>query len=248
MLTPGNFGAFFFRRELDELGKKAVVVGERCGCLWACRRTGAGSVLRASPLKEGVAAALPSRDTLRLVQAFQGILPLKAGQNVLEVPLNSPNVISHVAGTVLNAAQVEHKGEEFAFFRDGLSEAVIHTFVELEKERDVILARLGLSVYGASSEGLMCTLMEEPCPESLKCFKSLDDPSGFSHRYVLEDAACGVAMLVSLGEAYDVPVPLTRAYLTIACSINRTNYRHSGRTLENLNLAGLSTTELLERL
>lgn len=248
LLTPGNFGSFFFRRELDRLNKESVVVGERCGCLWACRRRAPGKVFSASPLKEGTVAALPSRDTPKLIGAFQGILPLKAGKNVLEVALNSPNVISHVAGTVLNAAQVERQGEDFAFFRDGLSESVIQTFAQLEQERDEVFAKLGFSVYGAPSEGLMRTLMREDCPAGLLRFKSLEGPSSFSHRYISEDAVCGMAMLVSLGETYGVPVPLNRAYLTVAQYINRTDYLRQGRTLENLCLTGLSPEELLDKL
>lgn len=248
LLTPGNFGSFYFRRELDSLEKESVVVGERCGCLWACRRRAPGKVFSASPLKEGAVATLPSRDTQKLIAAFQGILPLKAGKNVLEVSLNSPNVISHVAGTVLNAAQVERQGEDFAFFQDGLSESVIQTFALLEQERDEVLAKLALSVYGPPSEGLMRTLMGENCPPGLLGFKSLEGPSSFSHRYVSEDAACGMAMLVSLGETYGVPVSLNRAYLTVAQSINRTDYLRQGRTLENLCLTGLSPEELLEKL
>lgn len=248
LLTPGNFGAFLFRRELDSLKKESVVVGERCGCLWACRRRAPGEVFSASPLKEGTVAALPSRDTQNLIAAFQGILPLKAGKNVLEVSLNSPNVISHVAGTVLNAAQVERRGEDFAFFRDGLSESVIQTFAQLEQERDAVFAKLELSVYGPPSEGLMRTLMGENCPPGLLRFKSLEGPSSFSHRYVSEDAACGMAMLVSLGETYGVPVPLSRAYLMVAQSINHTDYLRQGRTLKNLSLTGLSPEALLEKL
>lgn len=248
LLSPGNFGAFFLRKALDELGKQAVVVAELCGNLWACRRTAPGEVLVAMPLKEGAIAALPVADTQTVIDAFQGILSLKAGKNILEVSLNSPNVISHVAGAVLNATQVERKGDAFAFFQDGLGEAVIHSFIRLEAERDAVMSKLGLSVYGASSEGLMRKLMDPNGPESLRFFRSLDGPSSFSHRYVSEDAACGVAMIVSLGQQYGVPTPLTQAFLTIAGSINETDYLQNGCTLENVGLAGLTAEQLLAKL
>ena len=167
LLSPGNFGSFAFRRLLDQQGKQDVSVAELSGNLWACRRTAPGEVLVAMPLKTGTIAALPARDTQRVVDAFAGILELKAGKNVLEVSLNSPNVISHVAGAVLNATQVERRNEQFAFFQDGLSETVIQTFIQLEKERNAVMDKLGLSVYGASSEGLMRKLMDPNCPKAL---------------------------------------------------------------------------------
>lgn len=248
LLSPGNFGSFIFRRLLNENGKQDVLVAELSGNLWACRRTAPGEVLVAMPLKEGTIAALPAADTQQVIDAFQGILALKAGKNVLEVSLNSPNVISHVAGAVLNATQVERKGNEFAFFQDGLGEAVIHSFICLESERDAVMNKLGLSVYGASSEGLMRKLMDPECPESLHFFRSLDGPSSFSHRYVSEDAACGVAMIVSLGKQYEVPTPLTESFLTIAQSINGADYFQNGCTLQNVGLSDLSVTQLLASL
>lgn len=248
LLSPGNFGSFVFRKLLDAQGKQDVSVAELCGNLWACRRTAPGEVLVAMPLKEGTIAALPSADTQKVIDAFQGILQLKPGRNVLEVSLNSPNVISHVAGAVLNATQVERKGAAFAFFQDGLSETVIQTFIRLEAERDAVLNKLGLSVYGASSEGLMRKLMAPNCPEALYYFRSLDGPSSFAHRYVSEDAACGVAMIVSLGKSYGVPTPLTHAFLTIAQSVNRENYLATGCTLENVDLQGLTIESLLAAL
>lgn len=248
LLSPGNFGSFCLRKRLDEQGKHDVVVAELCGNLWACRRTAPGEVLIAMPPKEGVVAALPAKDTEKVIAGFRGILAVKAGQNVLEVSLNSPNAISHVAGAVLNATQVERKGDDFAFFRDGLSETVIQTFIQLEAEREAVLNRLGMRVYGASSEGLMRKLIDPNCPEALYYFRSLDGPSSFSHRYVSEDAACGVAMMISLGRQYQVPTPLTEAYLTIAQSINHEDYLQTGCTLENVGLVNLSAEALMDSL
>lgn len=212
LLSPGNFGSFGFRKALDEADKNSTIVAELSGCLWACRRTAPGEVLIALPPKVGTVAALPAHDTQKVVEAFRDILPLQTGKNVLEVSLNSPNVISHVGGAVLNATQVERNGDTFAFFKDGLSESVIRSFVALEGERNAVMERLGLSVYGGSSEGLMRKLMNYDGSPALSYFRSLDGPSSFSHRYVSEDAACGVSMLVSLGRKYGVPTPRPRPF------------------------------------
>lgn len=249
LLNPGNFGSFFFRRALDALGRQEVLTAELCGCLWACRRTAPGVTLVASPLKDRLkTAALPARDTGRVIEAFREMLPLEEGSNVLEVSLNSPNVISHVAGAVLNAGGIERKGEAFAFFLDGLGENCIQCFGALEKERNAVMERLGLAVYSPSSEGFMRLLMDRGSHPELDLFRSLDGPSGFSHRYVSEDAACGSAMLVSLGRQYGVPTPVTGAFLTIAGLLGGQDYAAGGRTLETLGLAGRTGEQLLAAL
>ena len=248
LLNPGNFGSFFFRRELEKAGKTGVLLGELSGCLWACRRTAPGEVLSANPLKTGRAAALPSADTPELIRAFEAAFPLEPAKNVLEASLNSPNVISHVAGAVLNAVEIEKRGKEYAFFLEGLGEPVLRCFAVLEKERNAVLEKMGLSVYNPSSQGFMRSIMDRDSHPELDWFRGLDGPSSFQHRYVSEDAACGMAMLVSLGECCGVPTPLTRSFLTIAGAINGADYLKEGRTLQNLGLGGLTPETLSARL
>lgn len=246
LFSPGNFGSFFLRNKLDALGKTDTLVGELAGNLWACRRTAPAEVIVSGPLKTAHVAALPSGQTDALIRALSDFLPAKAGKNVLEVSLNSPNVISHLAGAVLNGTQIERMGERFAFFRDGLGETAIGLFSALEKERAALFAALGFSEYSPPSEGLMRRLLDTSCHD-VDIFRSLDGPSSFAHRYVSEDASCGVAMLVSLGEACGVSMPLTEAFLRICGAINGTDYLQTGRTLRNLALPS-DVSELMRTL
>ena len=90
--------------------------------------------------------------------------------------------------------------------------------------------------------------MDRTSRPELDYFRALDGPSDFSHRYVSEDAACGMAMLVSLGKEYQIPVPFLEALLVITQAINGEDYLVSGRTLENLGLNGLTKEELRKKL
>ena len=236
LFCPGNFGSFYLRRQLDALGKTDTMVGELSGNLWACRRTAPGEVIVAGPLKTARIAALPSADTEALIWAIADFLPAKAGKNVLEVSLNSPNVISHLAGATLNATLIDKMGENFAFFRDGLGQTAIACFNVLENERNALFETLEFESYNPPSERLMCKLMDRSCRE-MDIFRNLDGPSSFAHRYVSEDAACGVAMLVGLGRMARVPMPLTEAFLSICSAINCTDYEKNGRTPKNMDLA-----------
>lgn len=249
LFSPGNFGSLILRRELDDLGTPGVYTAELCGNIWACRRSAPGEVLVATPIKSGIkAAAFPSCDTQEVIERFAGVLPLIPGMNVLEVSLNSPNVISHVAGAVINAVDIERKGKEFAFFLHGMGEVTLRCFAVLEAERNAVMEAVGMEVYSPSSEGFMRILMDKDSHPELDYFRKLDGPSDFSHRYVSEDAACGMAMLVSLGKHYGVPTPFAEALLTIAGALNGDHYMETGRTLGKMGLGGLTKEELINKL
>ncbi len=245
LFSPGNFGSFLLRRELKRLGSEGVYTAELSGNLWACRSHAPGEVLVASPIKPGIKmAALPASDTDAVIRIFEGVLPLTAGTHVLEVSLNSPNVVSHVAGAIVNAVEIERRGKDFAFVLHGMGEAMLRFFAALERERNAVMEALEMDVYSPSSEGFMRMLMDRGSHPELDYFRSLDGPSDFSHRYVSEDAACGMALLVSLGEQYQIPTPFARAVLVMAGVLNGDDYLASGRTLETLGLGGLSFAEL----
>ena len=191
-------------------------------------------------------AALPAVDTPRLQAVLDGILETSPASNVLETALNSPNVVTHVAGCVPNAAGIDRSGGKFAFFRDGLSASVIKCSAAVEAERDAVLERLGLARYmqvTALSEKLM-----QGTPPGFEAFVELDGPGNLRHRYVEEDAMCGMSLLVSLAEACGVDVPVSRSLLCLAGVFNGTDYAESGRNLKNLGLAGLAPQEILVRL
>ena len=249
LFSPGNLGSYWMRKALQKTGQeKDVVTADLCGNLWACRRTAPAEVLIASPGGEKRAAAFPAADTPEAVKAFSVMFPMAPCANIFEAALNSPNVISHVIGAILNAVQIEQMKEAFAFFRHGLGEVCVHCMGILEKERNAVMEALNLAVYNPDSSAFMHMLMDTSNHPQLDMFRSLDGPSSFSHRYVSEDASCGVSLLVSLGTAYNVPTPVNSAILTLAGAINETDYLSYGYTLQNLSLDGISVSELIGRL
>ncbi len=239
LFMPGNMGAYLLQKSLKAAGKNNVIVAETSGSLWACRRRIPGQVFIALPAKAKTIAAYPTCDTPKAVEAFSAVMEVAAGENVMEATLNSPNVVSHVGGSILNAVQIEKMGDEFALFEHGLSEVYIKCMNGLEAERTAVVQGIGLKVYGPGDEGLFRTLMGDT-PAPLMGFRSLEGPSSLAHRYVSEDANCGVALLVSLGKAYGIPTPLSECFLQIASHINDTDYLAVGYTLENLGLDGLT--------
>lgn len=237
LYNPGNLGAVVLMNRYPALRDvPGLVLAELSGCIWACRITGENEVTIALPVGPKRVAAWPSDRTEEAVRRLAPFIPVSPATNVIEAAVNSPNVITHLAGTVFNVARVEKKGEDFAFFRHGMSETVVSMFTKLERERNAVLERAGLRIYDPSSERFMLTLMDETSAPQLDTFRSLKGPSSMKHRYMAEDALCGVPLLISLARHYGIPVPLTESFLTIASAINDRNYYEEGYTLANLGL------------
>ena len=237
LFNPGNLGAVVLSRQNPELlAVPGLILAELCGCLWACRITGDTEVTIALPLSKKRLAAWPTERLPEAVQRISELFPVMPATNVVEAAVNSPNVITHLCGTLFNVAPVEQRGEEFAFFREGMSETVVRMFSKLEKERNAVLEKAGMQIYEPSSEAFMRILMDDSIAPQFDVFRSLKGPSSMKHRYLSEDAFCGVSLLISLARHYRVPVPLTESFLTIASAVNERNYYEEGYTLQNLGL------------
>ncbi len=249
LFNPGNFGSVQMRRALTQKAPATldVLTADFSSCLWACRRTDAGEVTVAFRLESPKRlSAFPAKDTQKVLSELQGILPVEASTNVLEAVLNSPNVVSHVGGAILNAVQIEKMGNKFAYYLDGLEESVIRLTACLEEERNGVLRALSLAVYSESSEAFTRSLMAYGQNPDLDVFRSLGGPDSLNHRYVTEDAACGVSMLVSLGQRLGVNVSVTLATLQIAGALLKRDFMREGLTLEKLGITGTTAQQILD--
>ena len=95
-----------------------------------------------------------------------------------------------------------------------------------------MLKALEMEWYAAPVQPFMNMLKERGNYPELEAFRNLSGPDGLNHRYITEDAGCGVALLVSLAETCGVEVPVTEALLTLASWLTGKDYRRTGRTWE----------------
>lgn len=231
LLVPGNLGSVVLCREWRDAGKRCAVLAELAECLWACRKTGEGRYVSAMSPGTKRIAALPSTDTDKALAAFGDLFSLVAGRHILENSLNSPNVISHVSGTLLNLGGIAEKGEAFALFEHGLSEGYVRCMTLLEEERDVVLKACGFECFAKPVAPLMALLEDIAHHPEMAAFRSLKGPDSVHHRFIEEDAACGVAMLYSLAQKYHIDIPVTTALLILAGKLTNEDYMRNGRTL-----------------
>lgn len=71
-----------------------------------------------------------------------------------------------------------------------------------------------------------------------------EDIDLFTHRYMIEDIALGLAFLVSVGDWAGVPCPVASGLLAIGGAAVGRDYRATGRTWENIGLASGSMEDI----
>lgn len=232
LLIPGNLGTVVFHRVFREWGISCELLAELAECPWACRRLEPGRYVSAMPLGLRRIAAFPTADTPDALACFTDLFPLKAGENLIENCLNSPNVLTHLPGILLNLGGIAQKRERFALFVDGLSDAYVRCVELMEGERNEVLKAMGMECYAPPVGPLFAALKEPEIHPELAAFRRLAGPDSLEHRYISEDAACGVALFVSLARKYKVNAPVAEALLALAGRLTGKDYCRIGRTWE----------------
>ena len=236
-ISAGSMGSILFRQEMAKAGcTKDIIIGELEGNLFPCRLYENAEGFIGMPFKPRTAAAFPARDNERLIAKLSELWPCGAATNVFETTLNASNIVVHLGGSILNTGLVEQT-ENFCFYKQGLTPAVLKVIEATAAERDALNEKLGYTVR--SSVGFMKQLADKEGFPQFDSFRGLEGPLTMQDRYFFEDAQSGSTFLASLGEALGVDTPLARAFVAIASAINGANYAATGVTMERLGMAGL---------
>ncbi|SHJ79747.1 NAD/NADP octopine/nopaline dehydrogenase family protein [Hespellia stercorisuis] len=224
-----------------KIAGKDVLTGEMQGNIYPCRLLADGSLISALPYKEKAVAAFPSGDNDRFAEVLSEVYPCHPVKNVFQATLNSPNTSIHLAGTILGTAKMETM-EDFRLYRDGLSPSVAELIGVVEAEKEKVMDRMGYEMGRASGE--IKALMQYDQHPQLDIFRGLEGPTGINHRYVTEDAYAGNSLLLSLGRAFAIEMPVLAGLLAIASALNRTDFYEQGRTMERFGLNGMTPEEI----
>jgi opine dehydrogenase len=246
VIGPDNGGSLVFTNIFKKEGLKVDVNIAGIGmAYYPCRLTGPAKVLVALPRSARRIAALPAKNTDKVINKLnklKGIHDFVPGTNVLEMALSSPNTVIHLPGSVLNTGAIEQAGGSYYLYRQGITPSILRCVDAVDRERMALFKALGYTVTSPSV--LLEKVAKHPEYPELEMFRGLIGPTSMQHRYIMEDAYTSTALMVSLGEMIDVPVPVTKCFLTLASLINQTDYLREGRTVEKLGLSGLSVEEL----
>jgi opine dehydrogenase len=246
-LPPGTFGSYVMTKAIRDAGNRARFAFAETGTLpWLTRKHGpatAAITARATRLPTGV---FPGRAQAQAAAVIRGAFPaLEPVEDALSAALMNAGPIIHPPLILMNAGPLEHF-ERWDIHNEGTQASIRRVTDALDAERIALRVALGYAAphfpladhYRADGEEWMY---------GRKVHKKLTDSKDWSekivladHRYMREDIEQGLAFLVSVADWAGVACPVARGLLSIASAVLGRDLRASGRTLENLGLAGLS--------
>jgi len=251
ILHPGRtLGALEFAKVIRDNGCTAdVTVAEAETFIYASRAEGPAQA-RIFRIKEAVPlAALPACRNEMVLQSIQCAYPqFIDGVNVLHTGLNNMGAIFHPALTLLNAGWIEHTHGDYQFYIDGVTPSVARVLEVLDRERVTVASSVGIRAR-TSLEWLQLAYntVGEDLHEAIHNqlgYYGIKAPTTLNHRYIFEDVPMSLVPIASLGKRYGVSVNGMESMIKIASVIHHTDYWRRGRTVERLELAQWSVSEL----
>ncbi|HVN25808.1 MAG TPA: NAD/NADP octopine/nopaline dehydrogenase family protein [Syntrophorhabdales bacterium] len=250
-LPPGTFGSYIMYRKFREMGcGKDIAVAETGTNPYLTRKIDAHEVrivVRACHLPTGV---FPAKKTDDAVGKIQGFFPsAHAIEDALSGALMNAGPVIHPPLIVLNTGPIEHPSA-YDIHNEGTTPGIRKVISLLDGER--IRVREGFD-YQPNHYPLE-DYYDETRPNEwmypreskrlLMASHLWSENIDYSHRYVTEDIAYGLAFLVSAAAYAGVDVPVARSLLTIAGVVAGTDFMKTGRTFDALGLSGLSMKQL----
>jgi opine dehydrogenase len=245
VLWPGSGGTLVFRKVWDEMGMdRRVFLAEAVTFPYCCRRLkGPGTVnIHRIDGPRMLLAALPATDTQVVLKALAGTYAdvVQPAMSVLEPALYNVNIIVHPVGALLNMGRIEYSKGEFWMYKEGLTPSVKKVIHRMDRERMDLFRALGYRPYTYDEVFWDSFNMDI----SQFAASSSQGPFSMQDRYITEDIPMGASLTVSLGRKMGISMPTYKAMIHLASVINDTDFYAGGRTLENLNLAGLNPEDL----
>jgi opine dehydrogenase len=249
LLPPGTFGTYIFA--LAARATSGVAFAESGTLPYLTRKTSETSLRitqRTTRLPTGV---FPGRLTLPAGEVIRRAYPsVELMRDALDGALQNAGPVIHPPLIVMNAAALEHS-PAFDIHNEGTQPTVRRVTDALDAERIAVREAMG---YGAphfplidyyrtdGDEWMYGRDAKTRLVESGDWREPIDV---YTHRYVREDIACGLAFLISVAHYAGVATPIADGILALASSMLGDDLAaNGGRTLEALGLAGLSPTLL----
>ncbi|HWP69322.1 MAG TPA: NAD/NADP octopine/nopaline dehydrogenase family protein, partial [Rectinemataceae bacterium] len=251
VLNPGRTGgALEFCEVLRREKTRAMpVIVEAQTFIYASRMINRhrGHIFR---IKNGVpASALPSHMTPDALAVMNQAFPeFTAGSNVLATSLENIGAVFHPALTLLNAGWIESTEGNFEYYLQGISPAVARVLQKIDDERLAVARALGIRTVSAR-EWLYLTY-DSPGADLCSAIRAttgyagIKAPPTINHRYIWEDVPMSLVPMSSIGGMLGIPTPTIDLVISLAETMNDTDYRAGGRTVETLGIKGMSVEQI----
>ncbi len=250
-IPPGTLGVIPMARIIRQAGNQSELAFVEAGTLpYLARLRSPDTVAvsaRATRLPAGVYPARLSAQALAVVaEAFPSIEPVT---DALDAALMNAGPIIHPPLIMMNAGPLQHF-DAWDIHNEGTQPAIRAVTDALDDERVALRRALG---YGgphfpladnydpARPEWMYGDAAHEKLTDSGDWREHIDLTG---HRYMREDVAMGLALLVSIADWAGVACPVAKGLLAMGAAICGEDLRHGPRTWEALGLAGMSQLDL----
>jgi len=154
----------------------------------------------------------------------------------------------------LNLGRME-SGQPFDYYIDGVTPTIAALIEKLDSERLAVAKAMGATVptvvewleasYGAVGQNLYEALQNNDSYQGIKAPRLVGIADKLQLRYVTEDVPTGLVPVSELGKKFGVGTPTIDAIITLANILYETDFRASGRNLDQLGLKELAPEEIL---
>ena len=251
-LPPGTFGGYLMAKIVRDSGNTADISWGDAGTLpWLVRKQEDGAARITTRSVRLPAGIFPARLSDTAFARIEQVFPeTERRRDALDAALLNYGPIIHPPLILMNAGPLYHF-DAWDIHNEGTQEVIRNVHDALDGERIAIREALG---YGAPHFPLADHYRRDPKGDTMYSVTSHDELVGssdwredidlFTHRYMLEDIALGLAFLVSVGDWAGVPCPVAGGLLAIGGAAVGKDFRATGRTLENIGLAGAGRDDM----
>jgi len=250
-LPPGTFGSFIFAKAVMDAGTGADVTVAETGTLPYLARLHAPDYVVVSGYgKRLPTGVFPARNSGHAWSVISRAYPaMEKCEDALSGALMNAGPIIHPPLIMMNAGPLEHF-EQWDIHNEGTQPSIRRVTDALDSERIALREALG---YGAPHFPLADHYASEgdEWMYGRGAHERLTDSGDWrehivltEHRYMVEDTAIGLSLMVSLGRWAEIPTPIAAGFLAIGSAIAGQDFYRSGRTLESLGLDNLSRNQM----
>ena len=253
VLLPGNLGSLAVAKRLRERGVApgagGPVVVESDTAPYVCRKLGPSHAHIWGVVPAMGVGVLPAAATEPALAALRPLFPgVRPYPHVLAAGLGAMNPVVHPPGVLMNAGRIEYSRGEFYFYEEGVTPGVVRVIEALDAERRALAAALGIDLPAAAEAlhaagfgphgDLWATI------NGSRMLTQLKAPGSLQTRWLSEDVPYGLRTWAELGQQLGVDMPVARALVTLADAVLGVDSWRSGRSLDDLGIAGLDRAAL----
>lgn len=188
----------------------------------------------------------PAKETSHVVEELSKLYEFNEAEDVIACGLISLNPVAHTPGCLLNAGRIERSRGEFWLYEEGVTPCVARVMEELDNERISLVGRFGyrpISMEEALAGDREPRTIWEEINASTK-LTPIKGPVSVKNRYFTEDIPYGLVPWAYIGDQLGVDTPVMDSIINLGSIIIEQDSWKTGRTLEDLGIAGMTVEEI----